>query len=240
MFDEVAAGERLDLIAVDRWLIAELEGLEALHEREAREAGAHGDVLRRLGRHLLGQQSIQEVGVSLADVDAGPDRVRLTWYTAGNPGLRANVYRRTTDTEWSAIGGITADGAGYLRFEDSAVRTGEHYGYRLGIIDGEAEVFAGEVWTRPELLAFGLEGARPNPTTARNLTVHFTLPTAIPARIELLDVTGRRIEVRDIGALGAGRHGVRFSEGRRLAPGLYLVRITQGGSSRTTRIAVVE
>src|SRR2546426_7170846 len=42
VLDEVAAGERLQLLAIDRGLVAEVERIEALHEREARQAGAHG------------------------------------------------------------------------------------------------------------------------------------------------------------------------------------------------------
>src|SRR2546430_6969498 len=35
---------------------------------------------------------------------------------------------------------------------------------------------------------------------------------ALPARLELLDVSGRRVAVREVGSLGPGPHAVRRSE----------------------------
>ena len=63
VLDEMAGREGLDLLFVERGLVAEVEGLEALDEREARQARPHGDVLGGLGGHFLGEDEIQEVGV---------------------------------------------------------------------------------------------------------------------------------------------------------------------------------
>jgi hypothetical protein len=88
-------------------------------------------------------------------------------------------------------------------------------------------------------VAFALDPVRPNPTRGGVLTVHFTLPTDAPASLELLDVAGRRIATREVGSLGAGPHTLDLIQGKRLAPGLYLVRLTQGANTRTTRVAVL-
>lgn len=84
--------------------------------------------------------------------------------------------------------------------------------------------------------AFALDPVRPNPSRGGVLTVHFTLPTSAPARIELLDVSGRRIISHEV---VAGQHALDLGAGRQLAPGLYLVRLTQGANTRTTRVAVL-
>ncbi|HTM57623.1 MAG TPA: T9SS type A sorting domain-containing protein [Candidatus Udaeobacter sp.] len=88
-------------------------------------------------------------------------------------------------------------------------------------------------------VSFALEGARPNPSSGERLEVAFGLPSAEPGRLELIDVTGRRVREAEIGPLGAGRHTVDLTAGRPLAPGLYLVRLTQGRQVRATRVAVV-
>lgn len=88
-------------------------------------------------------------------------------------------------------------------------------------------------------LALALRGATPNPASATRLAIDFELPTEAPARLELLDVSGRRVAFQDVGALGAGRHVVDLAQGGRIAPGLYLVRLTQGANSRTARAAVL-
>jgi len=88
-------------------------------------------------------------------------------------------------------------------------------------------------------LAFALEGVTPNPSRGQQLAVSFTLPVAAPARLELLDVGGRLMAARDVGALGPGRHILDAAFGRPLRPGLYLVRLTQRGKSRVMRVAIV-
>ena len=176
---------------------------------------------------------------SLIAVDAQPDRIRLTWYAAGNPGLLATVYRRTANTAWISLGLIATDGTGYLRYEDTGVQIGTRYNYRLGIMDGGTEVFVGEAWATAERLVFELDGARPNPAVAGQLTVYFSLPSAGAAKLELIDVGGRRLALREVGSLGAGRHSVRLSEGGRIPPGIYLARLTQGGNGLTRRVTVL-
>lgn len=87
--------------------------------------------------------------------------------------------------------------------------------------------------------AFALSAAWPNPAR-EGWSVSFTLPSAGTARIELYDVAGRRIHARDVAALRAGPGQVAVAPGLRPRPGLYFVRMTFGGRSRTTRLAVFE
>jgi hypothetical protein len=91
----------------------------------------------------------------------------------------------------------------------------------------------------PGGLRLALEGVQPNPARVLG-RVTFTLPSDRPATLELLDVTGRRVAARDVGALGAGRHSVELARGRSLRAGLYLVRLTQGGTVATAKAVVTE
>jgi hypothetical protein len=112
------------------------------------------------------------------------------------------------------------------------------------MVEAGIEIFYGETWVdvpaHDAALAFALEGVRPNPSHGEGLTVAFTLPTAATAKLELLDVSGRRVVGREVGSLGIGRHQLDLASGARLAPGLYLLRLTQGANTRTTRAAVLK
>ena len=88
----------------------------------------------------------------------------------------------------------------------------------------------------PVAATFALNGARPNPAS-HGVFVSLSLPDAVPARLELLDVAGRRLGERQVA--GAGEHRVDVSEGLTLEPGVYLVRLTQGTRSLTTRVTVI-
>jgi hypothetical protein len=85
-------------------------------------------------------------------------------------------------------------------------------------------------------LTFALDPVRPNPSRGGALTVHFSLPTDAPARLELLDVAGRRIASHEV---GVGQQTLDLGADQDLAPGLYLVRLTQGANTRTTRVALL-
>ncbi|MGH3054400.1 MAG: T9SS type A sorting domain-containing protein, partial [Gaiellaceae bacterium] len=76
--------------------------------------------------------------------------------------------------------------------------------------------------------AFALQGARPNPARGRSLNVAFSLPGGAAARLEVFDMNGRRLLSREVGSLDAGWHTVNVAEGRRIAPGVYWVSLTQG------------
>ena len=90
---------------------------------------------------------------------------------------------------------------------------------------------------RAQLLA--LDGIRPNPARGVRLTVAFALPDAGPARLELLDITGRLLASRDVGGLGAGLHEVDLAEGRVLPPGVHVVRLTHGTLTLTRKAIVL-
>ena len=169
----------------------------------------------------------------------------------GGRGVRYEVFRRVAALRasaertgavehgvalagWERLGTITVEGEG---------------GYRVPVDDHSSSVptpsAPGALALNPSPsvnapLRFALVGVRPNPALGRAMTVEFVLPTAQAARLELLDVMGRLVVGRDVGVLGAGRHAVNLGDGRRLAPGIYLVRLRQGADVRVTRAAVLE
>jgi hypothetical protein len=136
--------------------------------------------------------------------------------------------------ETRATGYVDGAGAPYV-YELTAVDVhGNLSAAAVLLPSGTTDVPGGDV------AAFALEGVRPNPSRGERLGVTFSLPGAAPARLELLDVSGRRVAVREVGSLGPGRHVVDLAAGRAPAPGLYLVRLTQGANTRVTRVTVLE
>lgn len=135
---------------------------------------------------------------------------------------------------------LTTDGAGgaIIAWNDSRGSSMDVYAQRVqgdGQLGGDVTgVAAGP----PSSLR--LDPVRPNPLRTGSLSVSLALPAAGTARLELIDVTGRRIAVREVGTLGPETHTVVLGEGRVLAPGLYLVRLVQGERTRVTRAIVLK
>jgi hypothetical protein len=86
-------------------------------------------------------------------------------------------------------------------------------------------------------LALALEGLRPNPAVGEPVA-SFALSDGSPARLQLLDVTGRVWRAREVGDLGAGSHVLRL--GGSVPAGVYWLRLTQGGHSLLARAVVVQ
>jgi len=77
---------------------------------------------------------------------------------------------------------------------------------------------------------------RPANPTVGPLSVSFSLATGTPATLEAFDVGGRRAASRDVGTSGPGWHWASLG---RLPAGVYVVRLTQAGHSRSAHVVVV-
>jgi hypothetical protein len=91
----------------------------------------------------------------------------------------------------------------------------------------------------PAQVVLALRGATPNPAAGGRPWVEFSLRDGSPAKLELVDVTGRVLSTRQVGLLGPGTHALDLSEGGALPPGIYFLRLTQGASEVRGRIAIL-
>jgi hypothetical protein len=168
----------------------------------------------------------------------------LTWAPNGEGDLHHyDLYRGGSAGFTPSPGNRIASPAG-TTFDDP---TPGAFVYKLTAVDengNESPVAtatpAGVTVVEAGPIAFALDGARPNPAAGRALRVSFALPSGVPARLELLDVSGRRVAVREVGSLGAGRHVVDLADSHRVSAGLYWLRLTQGAAHATVRVAVVD
>jgi len=83
-----------------------------------------------------------------------------------------------------------------------------------------------------------LSAPHPNPSRGE-FTVGLVLTDAAPARLELLDLGGRRIASRVLDERAMGARVVRLGAVGAMPPGVYLVRLHQGGHTLTRRAVVV-
>jgi len=88
--------------------------------------------------------------------------------------------------------------------------------------------------------SLALAGAWPNPASvARGVSVAFSLAGTGPARIDLIDLAGRRVLSSEVGGMGPGSHVLSWSrEVSRLAAGMYILRLTEGGRSLTSKVVL--
>ena len=85
-------------------------------------------------------------------------------------------------------------------------------------------------------LAVRLIGLQP---VAGSPQLELVLGSSAPARVEVLDLAGRRIAASDLAGLGAGSHTLRLDAAAARAPGLYWLRLTQDGRDARARMLVL-
>ncbi|WP_051141307.1 alpha-amylase family glycosyl hydrolase [Salisaeta longa] len=81
----------------------------------------------------------------------------------------------------------------------------------------------------------------PNPFHDQT-TITYTLPTAGPVTVEVFDILGRRVHVLARGKQSAGLHRVQWNVNESRGPiasGLYIVRLTANGTTRTRKVTLV-
>lgn len=206
------------------------------------------------GSVMLGDTWFLEWGGESDDAElvpnssATPLAAHLCWDVSGATGNLAAIYRREAGGEWTSMAEAEVSVDGRILFDDASVTPGRTYGYMAVVASERGETFGGvadvpvptnAVGVGPDrAFDFVLASIAPNPVV-RNMTVSYSLASSEPARLELLDVTGRRWLSRELSS-GAGRHQVQLSTGGQVPDGLYFLRLSQGARTSSARVAITE
>jgi len=106
-----------------------------------------------------------------------------------------------------------------------------------GMQGGCGESFVAGSPAAPKARLLGIR-ALTHPACAR-LELMLDLPGTEPVQVQVLDVTGRVRNTREIAVARAGEHKIDAGEGASLTPGVYWVRVRQGDRKPSTRMVVV-
>lgn len=148
------------------------------------------------------------------------------------------------DELWMCNGGLTAPGLYVFDAATGALVAGP-LGTGLPPYDLTFDDASGQVTGVPAPAAAGariaLSAPWPDPARAR-VSAALALGAPARARVEVLDLAGRRVRVLADRDLPAGRTTIewdlRDARGRRVAPGVYLVRARAAGGLAVRRVAV--
>ena len=158
----------------------------------------------------------------------------------GAPQWATDGVAISTASSYQATPAFVADGAGGAMAAWQDGRNLAGWDVYAQNVSG-AGVLGGTVLSVPAMAALsGLQvrcaGRNPSPG---GLTLSFSLLDDSPATLEVFDVGGRRVESREVGALGAGTHVASFASARALPAGVYAVRLSQGARQAFARAVVV-
>jgi len=179
-------------------------------------------------------------GYACTAYDSRRDRLLVFGYTNSGPGLWALSLTGTpTWTTLTPAGPSPADIPPYVALYDAPrdrlVIQASTYPDGFGSTETWALDF-GEPLAVGSPSSVALAVAGPNPTRGA-LRFDVTLPEAGTAMLEVFDAAGRRVATRAVD--GPGRVTVAFDGAGRVAPGVYVARLSFAGREVTTRAAVI-
>ncbi len=168
--------------------------------------------------------------------------VRLEWRSTPEAGVAMFVVDRRPSggTFARAASGIAP--ARRVVWEDDTPAPGAVTVYRVGAVDVRGRI----QWSSPVSVSRAAGGgerlaitrAYPNPFRTQ-IALDVFVPGTGEAHLEVVDVRGRRVTARALGAMFEGRAVIEWNgrddAGRLVAPGVYFVRIRVGNESVVTR-----
>lgn len=218
---------------------------DPIHDRMVMFGGWSGD-------YMLGDTEFLDWGGTSSEAtltpsaSATPDAAHVEWSVEAATGSHAAVYRRDPGSQWAALAEGEVGANGKLVYDDATVQPGGAYSYMMVVGSQRGETFGGETLVRvPNTLGvgdgmradFALAGATPNPAIDQ-MSVSFVLASSEPASLELIDVSGRRLLGRDVGALGAGPQRIDLVTAGLVPPGMYFLRLRQGARVASSRVVI--
>jgi len=155
--------------------------------------------------------------------------IHLEW-SASDAVSEPRVERTEDGATWLALGTPARIGSLWT-YDDPTAQTDVRYGYRLAWVGDASE----PVWIEVGKPVLALRALTANPGRAPQL--EFTLPAPARVRFELLDLRGRRVMVRDLGAQEAGAH--RIEPAASLRAGVYWARLLVGDDEKRLKLIVL-
>ena len=153
----------------------------------------------------------------------------------------AAIYRRISGGSAEPIGETEPDAQGVLSFLDVDLQPGYRYHYELAVRSSDGEIRVGAQSIDAPGAGAGplaIERVAPNPSDGA-FRIQFRRPNLSPARMDVLDVSGRRVLGVNLSEEYGTRGVLDFGSQTRLDAGLYLVRLVQAGSSVSVKAVVV-
>ncbi len=223
-----AEGARDGRDALDR------TALPAIGEGVSVRVAEAGEALARSLKPEGAEGAAWDVEVVASAVAGAAQWVPLALETSGEPpeGFRLYVIDRALGTALPVVGGAVEV---TLR-PDEPVRA-----LRL-IVGTEAYARGASEGAPLEVTPFGLDAGYPNPFSEAT-SLRYRLAERGPATLEVFDLLGRRVRVLADGVQRAGAHEVRWdgldADGRRVASGVYLVRLRTDAATATRRVSLL-
>lgn len=203
------------------------------------------------GRGVFSATVATSVPVLTVDLIAEPvdEGVRIEWM--GPEALRpsaVHVRRRSEDTASRVVAELDGQARGSWLDRDAAALAGRDLYYSVILEEGTRTAASDEVHVRsgtPQPHAHSRSRLLPNVPNPFNpaTELRFHLARAGDARLDVFELSGRRVRTLHVRGLGPGEHGVSWrgldDQGRAVSSGVYLVRLVTADAQDHQRVVLI-
>jgi hypothetical protein len=160
------------------------------------------------------------------DVGWVDDAIEVRWILSEtDPDFEFTLLRSQADGGISPVSGavLTRDHTTFT-YRDATAEPGEEYTYRVTLETSGVSLLLFEKMVVTPALRFALFPNQPNPFNP-NTTISYSLDTATPVSLQIVDIQGRVVRTLVSGSMEAGTYRTtwngRDDQGRQLASGVY-------------------
>jgi hypothetical protein len=180
-----------------------------------------------------------DVSVTEFTAEGFNDRAVLSWRVASGEAVGFDILRQDGVEPRVRVNGELIEGEPPFRYVDEGLSPGLH-SYWLEAFDasGRSETFGPvECYTGAKPGALSLAPPAPNPVKSGTATFVFSVPETDWAELAVYDIKGRKVRSIHAGELEAGEH--KIVAYLALSPGVYVLRLTAGGTKASVKMVVV-
>ena len=169
--------------------------------------------------------------------------VVLAWIVKDDLGIEGfNVYRSNDGgADFDLLTELPLEPAA-REYVDEGVLPGESYLYRFGIIDMTGEYLSSDVSVETPYLPITLDQNFPNPFNPAT-TIEYYIPKAMHVRLEIFDISGKRVSVLVNRELGKGYYREVWDGttdgGSSVASGIYFYLLRAGKETMSKKMVLL-
>ncbi len=178
------------------------------------------------------------------DVVYREDRVLVNWGVGATVEVQGfNVYRaQNRDGTFEQINESLIS-SGEIAYEDTGIRYGKTYWYRLGVVTPGGELFSRILGVPIPVPTFTLYQNVPNPFNP-STTLYYAIPSAAQVELSVYNAAGQRVRTLVNDSRPAGPHSEVWNgqddRGNAVAAGVYFARLSALGSVDAKRMVLVK
>lgn len=190
-----------------------------------------------------GCRLVTDVMVSDARAELDADGVRLSWSALSDGPVEFEVSRSTAlEAGYLQVASFPMQqGREEYSWRDNTVQPGFTYFYKISYRESGAWKVYGPIRVQTGAARFALRAARPNPSRGP-VRIDYEMDHAGPVRLEVFELSGRRVARLVDGPAPAGRSNVEWnprSEASRLSAGAYFVRLSSGARHESRKVVLL-